>query len=193
MEVRRPVHPVQTHMFCEKCAIFIEPDNPAAKAQGYNYVSREEMDAARGYKESDEHLNRFTVFEILDELNKFSEVCDWPIEEIGRHFRKQDEIHKATMKFFGEMMFQGGQFMSINPTTGAQQTDYNHQCDNPSCKHEAIYQVLYPAQSTVESDKVRYPSDLPQPDEYLRKKLMGSHGGSTVVPDAEVVKPEEKE
>jgi len=187
MEVRRPVHPVQVHQFCEKCAIFLEPDNPATKAEGFTYVSREEMDAARGYKESDESLNRYTVLELLDEIEKVNVEDDYQgLLEVKSHFRAMDRKTQATMKFFGEMVFQGGQFMSMNKDTGERQTDYNHQCDNPACKHEAIYQVLYPAAATVEADKVRYPSDLPQPDEYLRKKLMGKHGGSTVVADAEI-------
>ena len=52
MEVRYRVYDVQVHDYCEKCAIWLEPDDPAKKLPDFNYVTAEQMAEAKGELES---------------------------------------------------------------------------------------------------------------------------------------------
>ena len=181
MEVRYRIYPIQVHDYCEKCAIWIEPEDPSKKVEGFNYVTREEMDAAKGYIESDEHEKRYTadeIINILDETKSTEGATVWLVNE--------GEKTKANVKFFGEMVWTGHVFTSTNKDTGENSTEYAFICNNPACKHEKVTRTQYPVVQQVEGRAVRDPSELALPDQAIRDKMTKKHVGSTVLEDAEV-------
>ena len=185
MELRNRIYPVQVHDYCEHCAVYLEPVDPAQKIPGFNYATREEMDALQGYIESDEIERTWTKDKIMASIGLFTRLQD-----VKDYFKNRHDKSLATIKFFGEMMFQGHTFQSHNKDTGESATDYAYQCSNPACKFEKVTQKQYPFVQNVEGKLARTPQELTTEDKIIAEK-MRNHVGSSVVPDA-TVKTEEK-
>jgi hypothetical protein len=187
-ELRYQVYLVQVHDFCDKCAIWIEPDDPSQEIPGYNYVTRAEMDAAKGYLESDETQKTWTNTEVLDVIKGITSVNDSGLEwlaKVADHFFAEDEKLKASVKFFGEMQWSGHQFTSQNRDTGHGSHDFAHICINPACKFEKVSPVQYPYTTQVEGRIAHNPSELSLEDKIIQEK-MKNHVGSSVTPESEV-------
>ena len=187
-EIRKREYPVQVHNYCDKCAIWIEPDDPAQKIPGFTYVTRAEMDAARGFIESDAVDKYYSKEEILSIIRTYHNI-----NHVEEFFEKESDKTKATVKFFGEMTFQGYTFQAHNKDTGQNTTDYAYKCNNPACKGETgtPFEIMvgkqYPSTEIVEGRVARNPQELSQEDRVINAK-MKAHVGSSVLPDTEVAK-----
>lgn len=108
-------------------------------------------------------------------------------DKVEGYMQADDHIPgiKPTVKFFGEMQWQGHSMVSTNRTTNANQTEYAHKCSNPSCNHEAIALKQYPFIDQVEGRIVKHPGELAEVDAIVNQKLK-AHVGSAVVPGAEI-------
>jgi hypothetical protein len=180
MELRYRIYPVNVHDFCEKCAVFAEPEEKKTKIAGLKYLPQEEFDKVTGYLESDEQGVTFQGDEVLNVLNKFQSK-----DEAIAYIQECIRDNSATVKFFGEMQWSGHSMMSTNVDTHQQAQEFSYRCTNPSCKYEKIAPKQYPVMEQVEGRLTKHPGQLAEPDEIIKKKLK-EHVGSAVVPNAEI-------
>ena len=66
-EVRYRTYPVQVHLYCSKCAIYLKPSAVEQELHGFNYVTQEQMDEAKGFIEHNE-VDGDTVVKFFGEM-----------------------------------------------------------------------------------------------------------------------------
>lgn len=181
MEIRTRIYPTEVKFYCDKCAVWLEPEDPKLKNPNLTYLLQEEFDKIISHIYDDSVLRVFSVEEIIRNAKQFSSI-----DELVRSLVDVKKTIDPTVKFFGELTFQGGQFTYVRPEDHQQATDYTYKCSNPSCKFETILQRQYPFVENVVGRLVREPNELQHPDDYIRN-VMKKHVGSTIMSNPEIL------
>lgn len=190
-ELRFVVKPMQVHLYCDKCAVFLEPEEDEQKHPMLTYLNKSEFDAVDGYIITNETFISFYLKELLGMVCKFENLYLLKI-----YLEDLAEKSKATVKFFGEMLPTGNQGVHIDKESMRQMPLFNYKCTNAKCGHEinipSPYGKPYPYTDTVEARvPIRDPKQLITPEDEIDRKLK-NHVGSTVMGDANIQKGSEK-
>jgi len=176
MELRTRAYPTEARYYCDKCAVFVVPPDPQMVNPQLKYLERVEFDKVTGQIADDSVLTVYTVQDVLNLLHRFRH----DFGELKKFFVEAHERTQATVKFFGEMEFQGYSMQSVNMTTRQQTHEFSYKCNNASCKYEMMLPRQYPFVDQVVGRLVRNPDELQHPDEIIRN-VMKKHVGSTIV------------
>jgi len=190
-ELRWPVKPMQIHLYCDKCAVFLEPEEGQQKHPMLTYLNRSAFDVVDGYIVTNESFVSFTLKELMGMVGTFENLHLLKI-----HLEDIAEKSMATAKFFGEMLPTGNQGIYIDRASMRQMPLFNYKCTNPKCGHEvdipAPHGKPYPYIDTVEArDPVLDPRQIITPEDEIDRRLK-NHVGSTVMGNANIQKGSEK-